>query len=149
MAKKDFKGGLSALLGEVPTNETKTPQEAQKRSTEANKASAGELLNTIEDEKLREALHRKRMDGRGRPRKGEESGKLTEGYSRTSLILKDENVAKIKEIAFRHTLTMKEIVNYALEAVIQDYESDNGEIKPNPDRYKGNIDRVLFLKGKR
>ena len=53
-----------------------------------------------------------------------------------SLIINKEKWAKIKEIAFVETLTMKEIVELALDMVIERYESKHGEIIPAPERKK-------------
>ena len=47
-----------------------------------------------------------------------------------------EKWAKIKEIAFIETLTMKEIVELALDMVIERYESKHGTITPIKDRKK-------------
>lgn len=151
MAKKEFGGGLDALF-----NRTDKTQE-QASTDEAPKSKAPEfvkepttpedendLINSVEDEQLREALRKKRMDGRGRPRtKRDATGKRTDGYSRTSLILKDEKVAKIKEIAFRETLTMKEIFELALDIIIEKYERKHGEVVPRPERYKRDINKVF------
>lgn len=151
MAKKDFGGGLDALFNgtdqtqeqasSVEAPETKAPEFVQEPTTPEDE---NDLINSVEDEQLRAALRVKRMDGRGRPRKNtDKNGKRTDGYSRTSLILNDEKVAKIKEIAFRETLTMKEIFEFALDKVIADYESKHGKVEPRPERYKGDINKVF------
>ena len=149
--KEQLGGGLNALFGgseskpetasrvEAPT--TEAPELKVEPTTPQDEE---DLINSVEDEQLREALRKKRMDGRGRPRtKRDEIGKRTDGYSRTSLILKDEKVAKIKEIAFRETLTMKEIFELALDTIIEKYESKHGEVVPRPERYKGDITKVF------
>lgn len=93
-----------------------------------------ELLNSIEDEELRkeleERLYRKKLIGRGRPRKNDQLGRRMDGYDRTSLIIPVDKWAKVKEIALRETLTLKEIVELALDLVIERYESKHGEVKP-------------------
>lgn len=112
--------------------------------TESEAVHEPAIATTLSDEELRSRLHAKRMEGRGRPRSvHNEEGKRTDGYSRTSFILPDEKVAKIKEIAFRETLTMKEILEYALDMMIERYEKKHGEIKPNPAKYKGEVKRVF------
>lgn len=100
-----------------------------------------DLINTIEDpelkEELKRRLHKKRMVGRGRPRTTtDKTGRRIDGYNRTSLIIPVEKWAKIKEIAFRETLTMKEITELALDLVIERYEAKHGEVKPQPERKK-------------
>lgn len=132
---EELKGGLNALFGGTPE---------PKKKEEPAIAKAETLEDTIKDQRLVEAMRAKRMDGRGRPRKNtDERGKRTDGYSRTSLILKDEKVAKIKEIAFLETLTMKEIFEAALDMVIESYESKHGEVIPRPERYKGDVNKVF------
>lgn len=149
--KEQLGGGLNALFGGSDSQQEK-PSRIEAPSTEAPEMKLEpttpqdeeDLINSVEDEQLREALHRKRMDGRGRPRtKHDQNGKRTDGYSRTSLILKDEKVAKIKEIAFRETLTMKEIFELALDTIIEKYEKKHGEVIPRPERYKGDINKVF------
>ena len=54
-----------------------------------------------------------------------------DGYDRTSLIINMEKWAKIKEIALIETLTLKEIVDLALDLVIERYEAKHGTVKPN------------------
>lgn len=145
--KKDFGGGLAALFGEVKPQEQASADKAPETSFKVEHTTPEDetdLINSVEDEKLREALRARRMEGRGRPRKNTDaSGKRTDGYSRTSLILNDEKVAKIKEIAFKETLTMKEIFEYALDKVITEYEAKHGEVVPRPERYKGDINKVF------
>ena len=143
MSKKDeLRGGLQALFGDrKPIDEAKPVTLEQEPTTEQDEQ---ELINTIEDEALRAALHKKRMDGRGRPRKNtDERGNRTDGYRRTTLIVSEEQLAKIKEIGFKETLTMKEIIEKALDMVIERYEAKNGEIKPQPSKYKGDIKKVF------
>ena len=63
MSKKDeLRGGLQALFGDrKPIDEAKPVTMEQEPTTEQDEQ---ELINTIEDEALRAALHKKRMDGR-------------------------------------------------------------------------------------
>lgn len=145
MSKKSeqLKGGLDALFGGVKPR-TERIAIVEETKPEAEESKAEELINTIESEELREALYRKRMEGRGRPRKNiGTNGKRTDGYSRTSIIANDEKYAKIKEIAFRSTLTTKEILELAMDMVIEKYEAKHGEVVPNPDAYKGDITKVF------
>ena len=143
MSKKDeLRGGLQALFGDrKPIDEAKPVTMEQEPTTEQDEQ---ELINTIEDEALRAALHKKRMDGRGRPRKNtDERGNRTDGYCRTTLIVSEEKIAKIREIGFRETLTMKEIIDTALDIVIERYEAKHGEIKPQPLKYKEDAKKVF------
>ena len=133
--------------GSSPIPEAEANAEASSPTMEVEPTTAqdeADLINSIEDERLREALRAKRMDGRGRPRKNtDRNGKRTDGYSRTSLIVKDELWAKIKEVAFRETLTMKEIVDLALHMVVDRYEAKHGTIEPQPQKYTKNINEIF------
>ena len=147
MAKKnEIKGGLTSLFNK---NRKTTSQPTEENITTAPEVTTPEveeddIINTIEDEELRAALHAKRMDGRGRPRKNTDKfGNRTDGYNRTSIFVKDDKIAKIREIAFQETLTMREIFEYALDKVIAEYESTHGEVIPRPERYKGDINSVF------
>lgn len=156
MAKKDLSGGIANLLSGADQRITQQQQAAEgtpKQPEGATQEAAPQmevepttlqdetdLINSVEDEELREELRerlrQKRLIGRGRPRKNDQLGRRMDGYDRTSLIINKEKWAKIKEIAFVETLTMKEIVELALDMVIERYESKHGEIIPAPERKK-------------
>ena len=166
MAKKDLTGGIANLLSGADQRITQQPQAAQEtpeqpkgEGTATQEAAPqmavepttlqdeADLINSVEDEELREELRerlkRKRLIGRGRPRKNDQLGRRMDGYDRTSLIINKEKWAKIKEIAFIETSTMKEIVELALDMVIERYEAKHGEIKPQPDRGKKDITEIF------
>jgi hypothetical protein len=166
MAKKDLTGGIANLLSGADQRITQQPQAAQEtpeqpkgEGTATQEAAPqmavepttlqdeADLINSVEDEELREELRerlkRKRLIGRGRPRKNDQLGRRMDGYDRTSLIINKEKWAKIKEIAFIETFTMKEIVELALDMVIERYEAKHGEIKPQPDRGKKDITEIF------
>ncbi len=160
MAKKDFTQGLQSLFGgadksitqqqpkanagmieaaldRLPDTEEAAPRMDKEPTTFDDET---DLINTIDDpdfkEELKERLRKKRLIGRGRPRKNDQLGRRMDGYDRTSLIINKEKWAKIKEIAIRETLTMKEIVELALDMVIERYENKHGKIIPEHDRKK-------------
>lgn len=149
MSKKEekLKGGLDALFGGVKprTEKVEVVEESPVMEVEPTTPKDEEdLINSIDDEALREALWKKRMDGRGRPRKNQGvDGKRSDGYTRTSIIVNEAKYAKVKEIAFRSTLTTKEVIEAALDLLIDKYEAKHGEVIPNPERYKGDI-KSLF-----
>lgn len=144
MVKKDLTGGIANLLSGADQRITQQRQEVKETShmevEPTTLQDESDLLNSVEDEELREELRerlrKKRLIGRGRPRKNDQLGRRTDGYDRTSLIINKEKWAKIKEISFIETLTMKEIVELALDMVIERYESKHGEVIPVPDRKK-------------
>ena len=150
MSKKEekLKGGLDALFGGVkPRAERVEVVEEAAPVMEVEPTTPQDeedLINSVEDEELRAALHKKRMEGRGRPRKNlGVDGKRTDGYTRTSIIAHEEKYAKIKEIAFRSTLTTKDILEAAMDMLIEKYEAKHGVVVPNPEAYKGDIKRLF------
>lgn len=152
MAKKEeLKQGLANLISgadrsvsrakdvaeateKAQATEEATPEEAapQMEVEPTTLQDETDLINSVEDVELRKELERrlrqKRMRGRGRPRKNDQNGNRTDGYERTSMIIPKVKWEKIKEIAFIETLTLKEIVELALDLVIERYESKHGEI---------------------
>lgn len=125
MAKRDLSGGLQSLL------QRKDPK-IETSSTEELKATIKdpELKEALEDEEtLRSALRSKRFAG-GRPKKGETRESKTKGYGRTCIVINEEKLAKIKEIGFRETLTLKEIFEAMMDNLIKTYEAKHGEITP-------------------
>lgn len=142
MKKRDelLKGGLNALLGggnqrqeEAPTSTTSpTDGETIEQGTPQEE---DELINTITDEELKEALRRKRMAKRGRPRKGAAlRAKEEELYTRTTWIMRRDLLAKLKEISFRETLTLKEILEQVVSEAVSRYEAKHGEVIPKDHR---------------
>lgn len=119
MKKDEIKGGLSALFG-------------------GTQGEAENLASTLQDEELKQTLsERGGVVKRGRPRKiHDEEGKRTDGYSRTTFILPDSKMEKVREIAFREHITLKETLEYALDLAIAKYEKKHGELTPRP-RDKG------------
>lgn len=148
MSKKaeQLKGGLEALFGGVKprTEKIEVMDEVPTTIEEPQDNKEDDLINSVEDEALREALRKRRMDGRGRPSKDKTpEGKRTDGYSRTSVIVNIEKYAKVKEIAFRSTLTTKEVMEVALDLLIEKYEAKHGEVIPNPEAYKGDKSKLF------
>ena len=153
MARKDLTGGIANLLSGADQRITQQRQAIEQPEETTTQETASQmvvepttskdetdLINSIEDEELREELkerlRQKRLIGRGRPRKNDQLGRRMDGYDRTSLIINKDKWAKIKEIAFIETLTMKEIVELALDMVIERYESKHGTIIPKADSKK-------------
>lgn len=146
--KKDLSGGIANLLQgadrkEAPTEqpEQEAPEIKEEPTTSQDEA---DLLNSVKDEELRAALEARRKRHTGRPRTtGDERGNRTDGYSRTSIIVNDKVWAKIKEISFRETLTIKEMVEFALEKLIREYEESHGTVVPHPEKYRADINEVF------
>ena len=148
MGKKDLTGGVANLFAGATQSvkEKAVASTPEPEQTETAKEQTS-LIDTIEDEELRSELERrlkeKRKVGRGRPRKNDQLGRRTDGYDRTSLIIPVEKWAKVKEIAFIETLTLKEIVELALDMVIDKYESKHGEVTPQPERQRKDIHDIF------
>jgi hypothetical protein len=147
-----LKGGLSSLLGEnQQENEapTITGQEAAKAAPtdsevieEATPEEEEDLINSVEDEELKAALHKKRMDKRGRPRKdAEERRKESEDYTRFCAIIRKDQIAKLHEICLRETLTIKEIIETLVGEAIEIYEEKHGEVIPK--ERKGDASKIF------
>lgn len=113
MAKKDkeLRGGLDVLFN----------------------GKKQELLDTIEDAELKEALQN-RAKGAGRPRTREDK------VNRTSIVMDSMKHRKLKEIAARENLTIKEIFDLAITWAIERYEAKHGVISQ---REKKNIEDIF------
>lgn len=142
MSKKEDKlrEGINTLLGGAPQQEqrspqTNTPDEATQTEAQAEAEkqpeqpdSPDDIINTIEDEELKAALHAKRMQHRGRPRKDTHRKSMVEGYGRVTSIMNLSKVQKLHYIALKETLTLKEIWDECLDLAIERYESKHGKI---------------------
>lgn len=141
MTKKDFKGGLSTLLGEALSeaaraDETAAPTQMGQQTPDPQPSNT-DILDTVNDEELREALERKRGAHRGRPRKDDAIGSTASQYGRMTFVTNKAKLQKIKEIAFRETLTMKEVIESAMDLAIAKYEEKHGEVTPHPKSWHG------------
>lgn len=139
-----LKGGLNSLIpdrrgeemGEEVTAE-KSSDNSDKEAVEvtARKSSGNSsreaLINTIEDEALREALQKRLNTSKlGRPRKDDATRrKQEETYTRYTFIFRRDQLAKIKGIALRETLLMKELIEAIFDKAISEYEAEHGEIR--------------------
>lgn len=140
MKKRDelIRGGLNALLGGSQRQEAAPAPEQQADGT----PEADELLETITDSELKEALQRRRMRKRGRPRKDAAlRAKESEIYTRSTWIMRRDLIAKLKEIGLRETLTLKEIMEQIATDAIAAYEAKHGEVIPSD--HKGNASEIF------
>lgn len=108
MAKKDFKGGLSSLLGDTPI----------KKEEQNNKD-----------------LEVKKVQKKGRPKtvtktitKTSQNG-TKNGETRATFIVKEEQLDKLKALAYWERIQIKEVIHNVIEKYLEDYERENGEIK--------------------
>ena len=141
--KKDFSEGLNALFGDARTDIVKPYSKDSEEPTAATGEAEEDIISTVEDDALREALRKKRMQNRGRPRKNARHYSVTDGYQRVCVIMNSEKMEKIREMAFRETLTIKEVMEAALDLAISKYEATHGEIKPNKDGRSGDVSQLF------
>lgn len=143
MAKKDTKisAGLSALLGERDeAMSVRSGDGGSRKDGQADRGGDGEdpgephrvdVIDTIDDEDLKRALIKKRMEKRGRPPKSdEEREKWDEQFTRYTTIMRRDHIEKLKAICLRETMTMKEALGQIIGDAIERYEERNGKIKP-------------------
>lgn len=130
MGKRDFEqgGGLDSLFAKGKSSTPKTEEQPQEETpqaqTEESLSGRADILSTIEDAELRAALRAKRMEGRGRPRKGQNRESLSLGYTRACLWVNEEKYSTLRDIALRETKTVKDIVEYAFDLVIEKYREE-------------------------
>lgn len=97
------------------------------------------------DLELREALRKRRLAGRGRTPKSQEpseSQKASEGYGRATTIVNIAKMQQLREIAFRETLTIKEVIEAAFDKIIADYEAQHGPLVPHPAKWGPSMTRL-------
>lgn len=136
MNKKDeeaLKGGLAALFGGASAETNQADEQVTEASINDDEA---DIIQTIEDDRLRDALEAKRNIKRGRPRKDVPVISKANGYGRVCNVVNLEKMDKLREIAFRETLTIKQVVEAAFDLAIEKYEKKHGEIVPRPDVWK-------------
>ena len=140
-----LKGGLNALLGgsqnqtqgeaapEPPT--APTAETSSETIEEGTPEEEDELIASITDSELKAALQAKRNEKRGRPRKSAAyRSREAELYTRTTWIMRRDLLAKLREIGFRETLTLKEIMEQIVSEAVAVYEEKHGELKPRDHR---------------
>lgn len=129
--KKDerLKGGVAVLFGGAPATPATGKEETK---------SSEELLETVKDQELKEKLRLRQMQGRGNKR-GRPHDKRTEGYGTICVKANLEKWAKIEYISLQETLQKKEVLELALDMLIDKYESEKGVIKLKAPSKKGNV----------
>ena len=120
-----LRGGIDTLFGA-----TASPR---------GKQEAIETTDLLQDEELKEALHRRRMEQRGRPRRGRPRSEATKNTGRITAIVNLSKWEKVKYISLKETMQIKEVLDVALDMVIEKYESEKGEIHPPRPNRKNNV----------
>lgn len=122
---KALKEGVDALFGGSARQE-----QPQKRE---------DLISTVQDTELQQALRRRQLEGRGRPKKGRPRSEKTEGYGTICVKANLEKWAKLEYISLQETLQKKEVLELALDMLIAKYEKQKGTIVLKSKDKKGNV----------
>jgi hypothetical protein len=109
MSKKSFRGGLDAVLRGGPDRE----EEAGELADKAKRGRPKTNLREIE-------------------KSSQEGCKPTE--TRATFIVNEEELAKIKALAYWERLQIKDVISAALREYVERYEKQSGELKPVPKR---------------
>ena len=91
----------------------------------------------ISDEQYAE-MERKQSERRffmtGRRRNNDDRDLITRNDIRTCMVLDKEQYDKIREIALRETMTIKDLTNVMFQFAIEHYEKKNGVVVPREGR---------------
>lgn len=123
-----IRGGVAVLFGDAPAKETI-----------ADAPAKGEIIDSVQDEELKQALRQRQLDGRGRPKRGRPHDSKTDGYGTICVKANLDKWAKLEYISLQETLQKKEVLELALDMLIEKYESEKGEIKLKTPTKKGNV----------
>ena len=104
MSKKNFKGGLSSLLGETTTKSKvkPTPNKIGRPQTQFKEITKSSQEGTKENE------------------------------TRATFIVNEDLLEKLKAVAYWDRVMIKDVINTALEETVSRYEKKNGKVKPIP-----------------
>ena len=137
MAKKDDK--LALGLGKLLGTPAKKPAVEVATSTVESEPAREDIIDSVQDEELREALRKRQLEGRGKPKKGRPHDSKTEGYGTICVKANFEKWEKIKYISLQETLQIKEVLELALDKIIAEYEEEKGTILIKRTSKKGNV----------
>lgn len=131
-----LKGGVDALFGGAPAKpqleEVAAPVQETPEDTE-------DIISTVQDEELKKALRQRQLDGRGRPKRGRPHDSKTDGYGTICVKANLEKWRKLEYISLQETLQKKEVLEKALDMLIEKYESEKGEIVLQTPSKEGNV----------
>ena len=137
MDKKSEKlrGGVAVLFGDAPASQ---PQHEEVEVKSSKELQAEAVIDTLQDEELKEKLRQRQLEGRGRKR-GRPHDSKTDGYGTVCVKANLEKWEKLKVISLLETLQIKEVLELALDKLIAEYEAEKGEIRLKPASKKGNV----------
>lgn len=131
MSKKDFKGGLDAMLGGKQGEIAQGNLNPQKRNEPADSPTTSPQRDTLTPVAGKK-LGRPRTNFRDIEKSSQEGCK--EAETRATFIVSEADLERIKAMAYWERITIKEIVNAALREYIKRHETKNGPIQPMPEK---------------
>lgn len=117
--EQNAKGGLNALFGSTEAAGQLQPLENRPL---ASKEEIVEALGEDTREALRQALERRQYLKAGRPPKG--SGPKQPGYTRMTFIVSPEKQERLREIALREGLFLRELLEEGIDMIIAKYDKE-------------------------
>lgn len=141
MSKKDFKGGLDAMLGgKQAESEQDSLARRMREQVNLNPQKSSRSEELPEGPPKRDTLIPVAGKKLGRPRtnfreieKSSQEG-CKEAETRATFIVSEADLERIKAMAYWERITIKEIVNAALREYIKRHETKNGPIQPIPEK---------------
>ena len=106
MSKKNFSGGLNSLLGDKTES---------KKATD-NKAPVGRPKKQFKE------ITKSSQEG------------TKENETRATFIVNEDLLEKVKAVAYWDRVLIKDVLNKALEEIVEKYEKKHGVIKPIPNK---------------
>lgn len=129
-----LKGGVDALFGGGTEPQRRRGEPAVQEDTVQE-----DIISTVQDTELRKALRQRQLDGRGRPKKGRPHDSRTDGYGTICVKANLEKWAKLEYISLQETLQKKEVLEMAMDMLIEKYESEKGSIVLKAPSKEGNV----------
>jgi hypothetical protein len=115
MSKKNFRGigGLNNMLG---LSEEETPKKAVVAPASTDKPKRGRPRTNLRE------IEKSSQEG------------CKEAETRATFIVNEQDLEKIKAVAYWERQSIKDVISAALRAYIEKYENKAGEVKPVPGR---------------
>ena len=134
-----LRGGVAVLFGDAPAPaQASQPQHEEEVALSEKELQAEAVIDTLQDEELKAKLRQRQLEGRGRKR-GRPHDSKTDGYGTICVKANLEKWAKVEYISLHETLQKKEVLELALDMLIEKYEKEKGVIKLKTPTRKGNV----------
>ena len=122
---KDDKSAKVGLSGLPRTRHNPETAPAPKTNPETAREEILQSLSPETREELQREVQRRQYLKAGRPPKSE--GRKTPDYTRMTFIISPEKQTRLREIALREGLFIKEILDRGIDLVIEEYERKEGK----------------------